>query len=86
MKIEEKAVFTANILDETVNLGPSFIQEPRIVLIKSLEGKIYAKIIDWDTKNEGDLGWTDQELEKLQEILTETRKQIQLLSQSQHKT
>jgi len=82
MKNQERAVFTPNVLEENKNLQLTFIQEPRILLIKSIDNKIYAKVIDWDTKNEGDLGWTDQELEKLQEILTETRKQMQILSQA----
>jgi hypothetical protein len=82
MKNQERAVFTPNVLEENKNLQLTFIQEPRILLIKSIDNKIYAKVIDWDTKNEGDLGWTDQELEKLQEILSETRKQMQILSQA----
>ena len=86
MNTENKAIFTTNFLDDITNLGPTFIQEPRIILIKHSDNKIYAKIIDWDTKNEGDLGWTDQELKKLQEILTETRNQIQILSQAPPQT
>jgi Ca2+-dependent lipid-binding protein len=83
MENEPKAVFTTQVLEETANFGPTFVQEPRIALIKGPNNKIYAKIIDWDTRNEGDLGWTDQELENLQKILEETRKQIKILDQSQ---